>query len=191
MDLYLIHWPKPSRNLYVETWEVLAELNAAGRARAIGVSNFQPSHLDALHARSQVVPAANQIELHPFLQQQTLRRYHTDHGVATVAWSPLGKAKSIDDPVVGAIARRHGRTPAQVILRWHLQLGTVVIPKTTSPERMRENLEILDFALDDEDLAAIRDLDSGLRFGPDLDERDTGPKVGFSSAGGRWIENAD
>jgi 2,5-diketo-D-gluconate reductase A len=168
VDLYLIHWP-----------------------RAIGVSNFQPSHLDRLIERTQVVPAANQIELHPFLQQEQLRRFDTDHGVATVAWSPLGQAKSIGDPVVGAIARRHGRTPAQVILRWHLQLGTVVIPKTTSPERMRENLDILDFSLDDADLAAIRGLDAGLRFGPDPDERDTGPRAGFASTGGRWVEPAD
>ncbi len=188
VDLYLIHWPKPSKNLYVETWQALVELASAGRARAVGVSNFQPDHLDAVVTHSGVVPAANQIELHPFLQQDRVRRYDADHGIATVAWSPLGQAKSIEDPVIGGIARRHGRTPAQVILRWHLQCGTVVIPKSSSPARMRENLDILDFVLDEQDLAAIAALDAGLRFGPDPDERDGGPKAGFSSTGGRWVD---
>ncbi|HEY7812010.1 MAG TPA: aldo/keto reductase [Nakamurella sp.] len=191
VDLYLIHWPKPSKDLYVQTWEELETLYAQGRVRAIGVSNFQPDHLDRLLARTRVVPAVNQIELHPFLQQERLRRYDADHGLATVAWSPLGQATSIADPVIGAIARRHGRTPAQVILRWHLQLGTVVIPKSTNPARMRENLQILDFALEEEDLAAIAALDAGRRLGPDPDERDTGPRAGFSSSGGRWVEKRD
>lgn len=191
VDLYLIHWPKPSKDLYVQTWEELEALYAQGRVRAIGVSNFQPDHLDRLLARNRVVPAVNQIELHPYLQQERLRRYDADHGLATVAWSPLGQATSIADPVIGAIARRHGRTPAQVILRWHLQLGTVVIPKTTNPARMRENLQIFDFALEEEDLAAIGALDAGRRLGPDPDERDTGPRAGFSSSGGRWVENRD
>lgn len=191
VDLYLIHWPKPSKDLYVQTWEELEALYAQGRVRAIGVSNFQPDHLDRLLARNRVVPAVNQIELHPFLQQERLRRYDADHGLATVAWSPLGQATSIADPVIGAIARRHGRTPAQVTLRWHLQLGTVVIPKTTNPARMRENLQILDFALTEEDLAAIGALDAGRRLGPDPDERDAGPRAGFSSSGGRWVENRD
>jgi 2,5-diketo-D-gluconate reductase A len=191
VDLYLIHWPKPSKDLYVQTWEELETLYAQGRVRAIGVSNFQPDHLDRLLARTRVVPAVNQIELHPFLQQERLRRYDADHGLATVAWSPLGQATSIADPVIGAIARRHGRTPAQVILRWHLQLGTVVIPKSTNPARMRENLQIFDFALEEEDLAAIAALDAGRRLGPDPDERDTGPRAGFSSSGGRWVEKRD
>ena len=191
VDLYLIHWPKPSKNLYVETWLALEELYAAGRARAIGVSNFQPSHLDALAAHSDLVPAVNQIELHPFLQQDALRRVDADRGIATVAWSPLGRARSLDDPVIGRIAGRHGRTPAQVILRWHLQLGTVVIPKSSSPDRMRQNLSILDFTLDESDLAAIRDLDAGLRYGPDPDERDTGAKAGFANSGGQWVGGAD
>lgn len=191
VDLYLIHWPKPSKNRYVETWQALEELYAAGLARAIGVSNFQPSHLDALAAHGDLVPAVNQIELHPQLQQDALRRVDADRGIATVAWSPLGRARSLDDPVIGRIADRHGRTPAQVILRWHLQLGTVVIPKSSSPDRMRQNLDILDFALDEDDLVAIGALDAGLRYGPDPDERDTGAKAGFASSDGRWVAQTD
>ena len=191
VDLYLIHWPKPSKNLYVETWQVLQELYATGRARAIGVSNFQTGHLDALMSQSEVIPAANQIELHPLLQQESLRRYDADHGIVTVAWSPLGQGASIQNPVIDAIAQRYGRTPAQIILRWHLQLGNVVIPKSSRPIRMRENLDILDFSLEAEDLAAVRRLDAGARFGPDPDERDTGSKAGFANAGGRWIAGDD
>jgi len=191
VDLYLIHWPKPSRDLYVQTWQALEKLYADGRVRAIGVSNFQMTHLDRIIAQTDVTPAVNQIELHPSLQQEHLRRYDHEHGITTVAWSPLGQAESIKDPVIGAIARRHDRTPAQVILRWHLQLGNVVIPKTTHTARMRENLGILDFMLDDEDLAAIRGLESGRRLGPDPDERDTGPRKGFASSSGRWTESSN
>jgi len=191
VDLYLIHWPKPSRDLYVQTWQALEKLYADGRVRAIGVSNFQMSHLDRIIAQTDVTPAVNQIELHPSLQQEHLRRYDHEHGITTVAWSPLGQAESIKDPVIGAIARRHDRTPAQVILRWHLQLGNVVIPKTTHAARMRENLGILDFTLDDEDLAAIRGLESGRRLGPDPDERDTEPRKGFASSSGRWTESSN
>jgi len=191
VDLYLIHWPKPSRDLYVQTWQALEKLYADGRVRAIGVSNFQMTHLDRIITQTDVTPAVNQIELHPSLQQEHLRRYDHEHGITTVAWSPLGQAESIKDPVIGAIARRHDRTPAQVILRWHLQLGNVVIPKTTHAARMRENLGILDFTLDDEDLAAIRGLESGRRLGPDPDERDTGPRKGFASSGGRWTDSSN
>ena len=191
VDLYLIHWPKPSRDLYVQTWQALEKLYADGRVRAIGVSNFQMTHLDRIIAQTDVTPAVNQIELHPSLQQEHLRRYDHEHGITTVAWSPLGQAESIKDPVIGAIARRHDRTPAQVILRWHLQLGNVVIPETTHAARMRENLGILDFTLDDEDLAAIRGLESGRRLGPDPDERDTGPRKGFASSSGRWTESSN
>jgi len=191
VDLYLIHWPKPSRDLYVQTWQALEKLYADGRVRAIGVSNFQMTHLDRIIAQTDVTPAVNQIELHPSLQQEHLRRYDHEHGITTVAWSPLGQAESIKDPVIGAIARRHDRTPAQVILRWHLQLGNVVIPKTTHAARMRENLGILDFTLDDEDLAAILGLESGRRLGPDPDERDTGPRKGFASSSGRWTESSN
>jgi len=191
VDLYLIHWPKPSRDLYVQTWQALEKLYADGRVRAIGVSNFQMTHLDRIIAQTDVTPAVNQIELHPSLQQEHLRRYDHEHGITTVAWSPLGQAESIKDPVIGAIARRHDRTPAQVILRWHLQLGNVVIPKTTHAARMRENLGIVDFTLDDEDLAAIRGLESGRRLGPDPDERTTGPRKGFASSGGRWTDSSN
>lgn len=191
VDLYLIHWPKPSRDLYVQTWQALEKLYADGRVRAIGVSNFQTTHLDRIIGQTDVTPAVNQIELHPSLQQEHLRRYDHEHGITTVAWSPLGQAESIKDPVIGAITRRHDRTPAQVILRWHLQLGNVVIPKTTHAARMRENIGILDFMLDDEDLAAIRGLESGRRLGPDPDVRDTGPRKGFASSGGRWTESSN
>lgn len=187
VDLYLIHWPKPSRNLFLETWLVLEQMYASGEARAIGVSNFQPSHLDVLSTHSDVVPATNQIELHPYLQQEQLRAYDTDHGIATVAWSPLGQARALQDPVIDEIARRYDRTPAQIILRWHLDCGNVVIPKSSSAARMQENLSVLDFILEVDDLAKVRSLDAGLRLGPDPDEVDVRPRAGFSSDGGQWV----
>jgi diketogulonate reductase-like aldo/keto reductase len=188
VDLYLIHWPKPSTNLFVETWNALEAMCAQGSARAIGVSNFQPHHLDTLSAHSDIVPAANQIELHPYFQQKELREYDTAHGIATVSWSPLGQARALHDPVINEIARRYDRTPAQVILRWQLDCGNVVIPKSTDPARMRENLCILDFALEEGDRARMRSLDAGLRWGPDPDEVETESKPGFSSNSGRWVE---
>jgi 2,5-diketo-D-gluconate reductase A len=187
VDLYLIHWPKPSRGLFVQTWQALEGNYADGTARAIGVSNFQQAHLERLAAETTVVPAVNQIELHPYLQQDVLREYDDQKGIVTVAWSPLGQSTSVDDPVIRSIAERIGRSPAQVILRWHLQLGNVVIPKTTHPARMSENLQILNFALSDADMRAIRGIDSGRRLGPDPDERDLGPRPGFASSGGRWV----
>jgi diketogulonate reductase-like aldo/keto reductase len=188
VDLYLINWPKPSTNLFVETWNALEAMCAQGSARAIGVSNFQPHHLDTLSAHSDIVPAANQIELHPYFQQNELREYDTAHGIATVSWSPLGQARALHDPVINEIARRYDRTPARVILRWQLDCGNVVIPKSTDPARMRENLCILDFALEEGDRARMRYLDAGLRWGPDPDEVETESKPGFSSNSGRWVE---
>ncbi|MER7561829.1 aldo/keto reductase [Streptomyces sp. NPDC048523] len=168
VDLYLIHWPTPSRDLYVDSYKAFEKLHADGRIRAIGVSNFEPDHLERLIAETSVVPAVDQIELHPHLQQQAAREYHAEHGIATEAWSPLGSGKGLlEVPAVVAIARKHDRTPAQIVLRWHLQLGNVVIPKSVTPSRIKENIEVFDFSLDAEDLAAISALDEDRRLGPD------------------------
>ncbi|MBK1785937.1 aldo/keto reductase [Prauserella cavernicola] len=170
VDLYLIHWPVPELDRYVDTWRAFEQIHADGRARAIGVSNFQPHHLERLARESQVVPAVNQIELHPYLQQVEARAYHAEHGILTEAWSPLAKGGDLlADPAVTAVATKHGRTPAQVVLRWHLELGDIIIPKSVTPSRMRENLDIFGFALDENDLAALGELDRGERTGPDPD----------------------
>jgi diketogulonate reductase-like aldo/keto reductase len=168
VDLYLIHWPTPARDLYVDTYKAFEKLHADGRIRAIGVSNFEPDHLKRLIAETSVVPAVDQIELHPHLQQHAAREYHAEQGIATEAWSPLGSGKGLlEVPAVVAIARKHDRTPAQIVLRWHLQLGNVVIPKSVTPSRIKENIEVFDFSLDAEDLAAISALNEDRRLGPD------------------------
>ncbi|CQR60694.1 aldo/keto reductase [Streptomyces leeuwenhoekii] len=168
VDLYLIHWPLPSQDRYVDTYKAFEKLHADGLVRAIGVSNFLPEHLDRLIAETSVVPAVNQIELHPHLQQRAVREYHAGQGIATEAWSPLGQGKGLlEVPAIVAIARKHDRTPAQVVLRWHLQLGNVVIPKSVTPSRIKENIDVFDFSLDDEDLAAISALNEDRRLGPD------------------------
>ena len=170
LDLYLIHWPVPSQDRYIETWQALEKLYADGRVRAIGVSNFQPHHLRRLAEKSTVVPALNQIELHPFLAQAEARAYHAEHGIATEAWAPIARGGDLlRDPVVDALARRHGRTPAQVVLRWHLQHGTIVIPKSVTPSRIRENLDVFGFELTEGDMAEIDGLDRDGRTGPDPD----------------------
>ncbi|MGZ3102516.1 aldo/keto reductase [Streptomyces sp. H62] len=168
VDLYLIHWPMPAKERYVDTYKAFEKLHADGRVRAVGVSNFLPEHLERLIGETSVVPAVNQIELHPHLQQQALRAFHAEHGIATEAWSPLGSGKGIlEIPAIVAIAQKHGRTPAQVVLRWHLQTGNVVIPKSVTPSRIAENIDVFGFALDDEDLAAISALNEDRRLGPD------------------------
>ena len=159
VDLYLIHWPAPRRDRYVDTWRALVRLREEGRARSIGVSNFTPAHLQRLIDETGVVPAVNQIELHPRFQQRELRAFDAERGIVTESWSPLAQGKLVGDPTVDAVARRHGRTAAQVILRWHLDLGLVVIPKSSRPERMRENLDVLDFRLDADDMARLAALD--------------------------------
>ena len=169
IDLYLIHWPVPAQDLYVDTWRAFIDLQAEGLVRSIGVSNFQPAHLERLVAETDVAPTVNQIELHPWLQQAELRRLHGDLGIVTEAWSPLARGRALDHPVLGAIAERHGRTPAQVVLRWHVQLGNIVIPKSVTPERIRENIDVFGFELDGDELAAIGDIDRGERIGPDPD----------------------
>ncbi|MDT0266421.1 aldo/keto reductase [Streptomyces sp. DSM 44915] len=171
VDLYLIHWPAPAHDLYVESWKALEKILADGRARAVGVSNFKPKHLRRLLDETQIVPALNQIELHPNFQQAESRAFHEELGILTEAWSPLGSGKGLlDDPELARIAAKHGRTPAQVVLRWHLQLGNVVIPKSVTPSRITENFDVFGFALDDEDLAAIGALDTPNRVGADPDE---------------------
>jgi 2,5-diketo-D-gluconate reductase A len=169
VDLYLIHWPLPAKDTFVRTWQGFEDILRAGKARAVGVSNFQPAHLDRLAEETSLVPAVNQIELHPALQQAELREYHRAHGIATQAWSPLAQAGVLGDPVLTGLAEKHGRTPAQVVLRWHVQLGNIVFPKSASPERMRRNIDVFGFALDDEDMAEIGRLDEGRRTGPDPD----------------------
>jgi 2,5-diketo-D-gluconate reductase A len=169
VDLYLVHWPLPHQGKYVKTWHAFEDILRAGLARAIGVSNFQPAHLDRLAEESAVVPAVNQIELHPALQQAELREYHRSHGIATEAWSPLAQAEVLEDPVLTGLAGKHGRTAAQIVLRWHIQLGTIVFPKSSTPERIRENIDVFGFELDDEDMAAIGGLEDGRRTGPDPD----------------------
>ncbi|GAA4223399.1 diketogulonate reductase-like aldo/keto reductase [Streptosporangium album] len=169
LDLYLIHWPTPARDLYGETWKAMEKLLTDGRVRAIGVSNFQPAHLTRLIEEGGVVPAVNQIELHPGLQQAELRGFHARHGIVTEAWSPLAQGAALKDPLITGIAGRYGKTPAQVVLRWHVQLGNVVIPKSVTPARIRENIDVFDFALTDDDMAAIARLDEGDRTGPDPD----------------------
>ncbi|WP_210491650.1 aldo/keto reductase [Patulibacter sp. SYSU D01012] len=169
VDLYLIHWPTPDRDRYVETWKAFEQLQKDGKTRAIGVSNFQPAHLERLFAESHVVPDVNQVELHPYLTQAPLRAFHAEHGIATEAWSPIAQGAVLDDPTIAAIAERLGRTTAQVVLRWHLQIGNVVIPKSVTPERIRQNIEVFDFELTAEDVLAIDALDRGHRTGPDPD----------------------
>ncbi|MER8034213.1 aldo/keto reductase [Streptomyces hydrogenans] len=170
LDLYLIHWPTPARDLYVDSWRAVERLAAEGRIRAAGVSNFQPAHLRRLLDSSSLVPAVNQIELHSGLQQSELRAFHAEHGIATEAWSPLAQGAVLDDPAITAIAARTGKSPAQVVLRWHLQLGNVVIPKSVTPARIRQNLDVFDFRLTDEDMAAVAATDRGLRTGPHPDQ---------------------
>jgi 2,5-diketo-D-gluconate reductase A len=170
VDLYLIHWPAPARNLYLETWQALEKLLADGRTRAIGVSNFTVPYLERLLAASNVVPAVNQIELHPRLQQTEQRAFNARHGIATEAWSPLARGGDLlADPTITGLAAKHGVTPAQVILRWHIQLGNIVIPRSTNPGRIAQNIDLFGFALDDDDIDSIATLDNGGRIGPDPD----------------------
>ncbi|PZS39230.1 MAG: oxidoreductase [Pseudonocardiales bacterium] len=167
VDLYLIHWPVPTTDRYVETWTALEKLAADGRVRAIGVSNFTVEHLRRLFAETGTVPAVNQVELHPYLQQTDLRAEHAERGIATEAWSPLAQGAALSDAAITRLAKRHGVTPAQVVLRWHLQLGNIVIPKSVTPARIRENFDVFNFELSAEDLSAIADLETGRRTGPD------------------------
>ncbi|WP_328535437.1 aldo/keto reductase [Streptomyces sp. NBC_00344] len=169
VDLYLIHWPTPARDRYLDSWRALEKLLADGRTRAIGVSNFQQAHLQRLLDHSGIVPVVNQIELHPGLAQAGLRSFHAEHRIATEAWSPLAQGALLDEPALTEIAARHGRSPAQVVLRWHLQLGNIVIPKSVTPARIRENFDVFGFGLTVQDMETIDALDRGMRTGPDPD----------------------
>ncbi len=175
LDLYLVHWPVPAKNAWIDTWHALQEVYAAGRTRALGVSNFTPTHLRRLFVATEIVPAVNQIELHPWFPQAELRAFHAEHGIATEAWSPLGQGgELLESAALGAVAAKHGVSPAQVVLRWHLQLGNVVIPKSVTPERIASNLDVFGFELDQGDLAQVSGLDVGKRLGPDPDTFNAG-----------------
>ncbi|NIJ04945.1 aldo/keto reductase [Frigoribacterium faeni] len=170
VDLYLIHWPAPTQDRYVETWRALERIAEEGRARSIGVSNFQVHHLERLLGETSVVPVIDQVEAHPWLQQHELREFCAARGIAVEAWSPLARGRVLDDAVVGRVAAKHGVQPAQAVIRWHLQQGLVVIPKTVSPVRLRSNLDVFGFELDEDDLAAFAALDSGERSGSHPDQ---------------------
>ena len=168
VDLYLIHWPTPGKGDYVETWRALIDLQKQGLTRSIGVSNFTVDHLKRVMDATGVVPSVNQVELHPTFQQEALRAFHAEHGIATESWSPLGQGAGLKEPTILEIARKHGRTPAQVVLRWHLDLGLIVIPKSSTPERIAENFDVFDFVLDADDWKAIEAMDRpDGRIGPD------------------------
>ena len=170
IDMLLIHWPCPAQDLYLDTWKAFEKVLAAGLVKNIGVSNFQPAHLERLMLNSEVKPTINQVELHPFFQQTAVREANAKHHVLTEAWSPLARAGKNDNPVLTAIANETDKTVSQVIIRWHLQLGNLVIPKTTHRERLVENFSVFDFALSDEHMAAIAGLNENLRMGPNPDE---------------------
>ena len=172
LDLFLIHWPLPSVSDHVARWKVMEEIYAGGRAKAIGVSNFQPAHLRNLFAASETKPAVNQIEVHPYLVQDGLRAFDADHEIVTEAWAPIAKGRVNDDPVIREIAGQVGRTPAQVTLRWHIQRGDVVFPKSVTRSRVEENFGIFDFELDQQQMTALTALDRGERTGPDPDTFD-------------------
>jgi len=167
VDLYLIHWPVPAHDLYVETWRAFIDLHSEGLARAIGVSNFQPAHLRRLVSETGQTPAINQVELHPYLQQPGLRHEHRELGILTEAWSPLAQGRALGDPTIVGIAAEHSRSAGQVVVRWHLQLGNVVIPKSVTPERIEQNFDVFDFELSGAEMEAINGLDAGTRIGPD------------------------
>jgi 2,5-diketo-D-gluconate reductase A len=172
LDLFLIHWPLPTRydGDFVSTWQTLEEFYRDGRARSIGVSNFQPHHLRRLHENTEVPPAVNQIEVHPYLTQDEVRGFCAEHGIAVEAWSPIGQGLELEDPTIVSIAQRAGKTPAQVILRWHIQRGDIVFPKSVTPSRVKENFDIFDFELADGDVAEISALNKDQRTGPDPDK---------------------
>ncbi len=167
LDLYLIHWPMPAKGAFVETFKAFAHLREQGRIRSIGVSNFEPEHLRELVDATGIVPTVNQIELHPLLQQEELREVHAQMGIATEAWSPLGQGSLLKNDTVVSVAEAHGKTPAQVLIRWHMQLGNIVIPKSVTPERIVSNFDVFDFELSEQDMASVSELGDGTRLGPD------------------------
>jgi len=169
VDLYLIHWPLPHLDRFVQTWQGFEKVLTDGKARSIGVSNFTVAHLDRLAKETDTVPAVNQIELHPLFTQTELRKYHAEHGIGTEAWAPIAQGAVLGDPTLAKLAEKYGRSPAQVVLRWHVQIGNIVFPKSVNPDRMRENINVFDFELSGEDLAAVEGLNRDQRNGPDPD----------------------
>src|ERR1700758_5580101 len=167
LDLYLVHWPLPQRNTFVDTFKAFAHLRDQGRIRSIGVSNFEPEHLSVLMDAIGIVPVINQIELHPRFTQKELREVHAQRGIATEAWAPLGRGALLTHPMITAVAAECGRTPAQVLIRWHIQLGNIVIPKSVNPARIASNFDVFDFELSADEMASISSLDDGARLGPD------------------------
>ena len=170
LDLFLIHWPMPGVLDYVETWKAMEQILATGRVRSIGVSNFQPAHLQRLFDETSIVPVINQIEVHPYLTQDDVRAFNTEHKIATEAWSPIAQGGVLNDPAILAIAERVGKSPAQVTLRWHIQRGDIVFPKSVTRSRVQENFELFDFVLADDEIAAITALNRNERTGPNPDE---------------------
>jgi 2,5-diketo-D-gluconate reductase A len=170
VDLYMIHWPAPKQNTFVETWRAMARLKQYNRAKTIGVCNFKIAHLQRLMDETGIVPAVNQVELHPRFQQNALRDFHAKHRIATEAWAPLGRGAVLDDPVIAALAKKHGKTAAQIVLRWHIENSVIAIPKSVNPSRIAENIDVFGFELSDDDMAEIAKMDSGNgRIGPDPD----------------------
>ncbi|WP_336205143.1 aldo/keto reductase [Nonomuraea sp. LPB2021202275-12-8] len=171
VDLYLIHWPAPKQDRYVQAWREVEKIYRDGQAKAIGVSNFTIDTLTRLMDETDIIPCVNQIELHPYFQQKQMREFHDKNGILTEAWGPLGQGKGLlEDPALTVLSEKHGRTPAQIVLRWHIQLGNVAIPKSVTPSRIKENFEVFDFTLDHEDMAAIGALNRGRRLGADPDQ---------------------
>lgn len=171
VDLFLVHWPLPKRSEdYVDTWRAMEQIYQSGKCRSIGVSNFQPEHLQRLFDETDVVPVVNQIEVHPYLTQDDVREFGVKNGVVTEAWAPIAKGQVVDDPTINEIARRYGKTPSQVTLRWHIQRGDIVFPKSVNPDRIRENIDIFDFELSDDETARITQLNRNERLGPHPDE---------------------
>jgi 2,5-diketo-D-gluconate reductase A len=169
LDMFLVHWPLPGVGDFVETWKAMEKIYESGDVKAIGVSNFQPAHLRRIHGETSVTPAVNQVEVHPYLTNEEVRAFDAEHGIATEAWSPIAQGKVLDDPTIVRIAESVGRTPAQVTLRWHIQRGDIVFPKSVTRERVRENFEIFDFELSDTDMSDITALNKDQRTGPDPD----------------------
>jgi 2,5-diketo-D-gluconate reductase A len=170
IDLFLIHWPTPDKGNFVDTWKTFEEFYREGRARSIGVSNFQPHHLRRIHQETDIIPAVNQIEVYPYLTQEDVRAFCAEHQIAVEAWSPLGQGAVLNDPVIRNIAEKTGKTPAQVVLRWHIQRGDIVFPKSVTPERVRENIDIFDFELSGADVEDITLLNKDERTGPNPDK---------------------
>ena len=167
VDLYLVHWPMPDEGRYLDTWRAFERIRGEGGTRSIGVSNFRVEELENMREVTELQPTVNQIELHPLLQQAELRAWHAEHAIATEAWSPLAQGEVLGDETILRLAKHHGRTPAQVVLRWHLQVGNVVIPKSVTPERIRENLDVFEFELEEDEMEAMAALEAGHRTGPD------------------------